>query len=907
MEDKSKKQEKLASQLNNRLLQQLEENIKLIEELESQRDFNNTLIQSTSVFFVAIEANGKLLMMNDPMLKALGYTKKEVLGKDYLTTFVPTNERNKLSKIFEKLSRLHQRTFNENHVLTKDGRLLLVEWHGAPILKGKEFDYFIGLGIDITEQKQAENKIRESQQRMANHLENTPLAAIFWDLNFKVTDWNRSAEKIYGYSKAEALGKHANELIVPEELKENINNIFNHLLSQTGGYRGTNENITKDGKRILCNWYNVAITDTSGKVTGVASLVDDITIRKRNIDELKKSEAKFKLLLENLPNAVFLTKLGGVNAGEIIYANPAAEKQTGYKKSKLIGMNIINDFLVEKETKLLKDKREYDLINDKILSFIEKKKRADSYVYTIRVMITSIEYENEKVNLSVNTDITEQVEAQAKVIESEKKYKMLFEQNLAGVYRSNFEGKILDCNDAFVKIYGYSTKEEVLKTSVKELYFNEKERKYFLERLKEKGSLSNYEFSGKKKDGSLIWVLVNVNLLEENIIQGTIIGITERKEAEKKILRLSRGIEQSPNMIIITDLDGNIEYANPKITEVTGYTQEELIGKNPRIFSSGQTSKETFEELWDTIFYGKTWKGELLNKRKNGELYWESIIITPIIDNEGNILNYMGIKDDITEKREMREELIKAKEKAEELYKLKSSFLSNMSHELRTPLVGILGFTEILEEDIKDPELNKIASLINENGKRLLKTLNLILNLSKFESESVEIELTEFDVIEEVNRSIKLFEKSALKKNIFIKIKDNVDGLIIHSDIRIFYEILNNLINNAVKYTKEGGITVYVDVTKDYKYAEIKVVDTGIGIPKDKQEIIWEEFRQVSEGASRAYEGTGLGLTITNKYIKKLKGKITLESELGKGSTFTVLIPTNVMFYPTADPISDSS
>ncbi|MCH7827938.1 MAG: hybrid sensor histidine kinase/response regulator, partial [Bacteroidetes bacterium] len=160
---------------------------------------------------------------------------------------------------------------------------------------------------------------------------------------------------------------------------------------------------------------------------------------------------------------------------------------------------------------------------------------------------------------------------------------------------------------------------------------------------------------------------------------------------------------------------------------------------------------------------------------------------------------------------------------------------------------------------------------------------------------------------EEVNRSIKLFEKSALKKNIFIKIKDNVDGLIIHSDIRIFYEILNNLINNAVKYTKEGGITVYVDVTKDYKYAEIKVVDTGIGIPKDKQEIIWEEFRQVSEGASRIYEGTGLGLTITNKYIKKLKGKITLESEIGKGSSFTVLIPTNVMFYPTADPISDSS
>ena len=258
-------------------------------------------------------------------------------------------------------------------------------------------------------------------------------------------------------------------------------------------------------------------------------------------------------------------------------------------------------------------------------------------------------------------------------------------------------------------------------------------------------------------------------------------------------------------------------------------------------------------------------------------------------------------------KKKQNEELIKAKEKAEELYKLKSNFLSNMSHELRTPLVGILGFTEILEEDIQDPELTKIANLINENGKRLLETLNLILNLSKIESESVEIELTEFDVIKEVNRSAKLFEKAALKKNISLNVKSHLDNLIVHSDVRLFYEILNNLINNAVKYTKEGNINVLVDISKNNKYAVLKVEDTGIGIPNDKQEIIWEEFRQVSEGSSRAYEGTGLGLTITSKYLKKLKGKISLESVCGKGSTFTVSIPTNIRFYPTKSLGKDST
>jgi len=1029
MEDKTIRDEELASQINNRLLRQIEENIKLIDELKSQRDFNNILIQSSPAFFVAIDSNGKLLMMNRSMLNALGYSKSEVLGKDYLSTFVPENEREELYNLFQKLSRFHENTLNENHVLTKDGKALLVEWRGVPVFKGEEFDYFIGIGLDITERKIAENRIKgfnklfdeslneiyifdsntykfiyvnkgaqknigysfsellkltpydirpgldkksfeallepiitnkrkkiifetvherkdgstydvevhlqktvfdnqkvffavalditarkkaemelkESQIRLASHLDNTPLACVFWDRNFRVTDWNKSAERIFGYSKYEALGKHANDLIVPDDLKEQVQVLFDDLLTKTGGARGTYENVTKDGNIILCNWYNVAITDSSGSVNGIASLVDDITLRKRNIDKLKQSELKFKLLLENLPNAVFLTKIGGKNAGKIIYANPAAESQTGYKQSELVGMNIINDFLVDESSAELKTQRENDLKNDKILSFVEKKKRADGSVYLTKVMITTIEYENELVTLSVSTDITRLIEAQEKIKESEKKYKSLFENNITAVFVTSTDGQIIECNKAFVEMFGYESKEEILKINSNNLYQSYLGRKLFLKKIMSQKEVSYFEAKGIKKDGTIISTLINATLISDNIIQGTIFDITERKKYQTEISKLSRGIEQSPNMIIFTDVEGNIEYANPRITEVTGYTQKELIGKNPRIFNSGHTPKVVYEELWNTILCGKTWKGEILNKRKNGELFWESLTISPIIDAEGNILNYIGIKDDITEKKKITEELIKAKEKAEEMYRIKSNFLANMSHELRTPLVGILGFSEILEEDTIEPENKKIAELINENGKRLLETLNLILNLSKIESETLEIKLSEFDAIKEVNRSAMFFENNALKKNLSLKVNTNLDKLIIRSDVRLFYEIINNLINNAVKYTDKGGVNITVDVSENYEYVVIKVEDTGIGIPQDKQEIIWKEFRQVSEGINRIYEGTGLGLTIINKYVKELKGKITLTSTLGKGSTFTVFIPTNVRFYSTSDTKSDSS
>ncbi|MDF1611385.1 response regulator [Stygiobacter electus] len=234
-------------------------------------------------------------------------------------------------------------------------------------------------------------------------------------------------------------------------------------------------------------------------------------------------------------------------------------------------------------------------------------------------------------------------------------------------------------------------------------------------------------------------------------------------------------------------------------------------------------------------------------------------------------------------------ELKTALEKAEAMYRLKSNFLANMSHELRTPLIGILGFAEFLKQDLKEIELKEMAENIYLSGMRLSETLNLILDLSKIESEKHEFNFEKVDLIKETKEILNLFSKTAEKQGLYLKSSFSHPSIQINIDERAYRTILNNLINNALKFTVEGGINV--DISLQETLVEIKVEDTGIGIPEEYHNIIFEEFRQVSEGLGRNFEGTGLGLSITKKLVEKFGGEISVESKLRKGSTFIVKLP----------------
>lgn len=367
--------------------------------------------------------------------------------------------------------------------------------------------------------------------------------------------------------------------------------------------------------------------------------------------------------------------------------------------------------------------------------------------------------------------------------------------------------------------------------------------------------------------------------------------VTERKLYEEKIIQLSRAVEQSPVSILVTDLNGNMTYVNPKLIEVSGYSERELLGKNPRIFNSGHHNQDFYEHMWQNLTEGKEWIGEMRNRKKNGELYWESVSISPIKNESGNVTHFVAIKEDITERKKLEEELIAAKENAEEMNRMKSNFLASMSHELRTPMIGILGYSELLLTELTDSEQREMVSLILKSGERLNDTLNSILDLSKIESQKVEIQLEPADVVKAIDESRKLFIVAAKEKNLSIIFKPSQEKIFVDADFNMLNKIMNNLISNAIKYTSKGEIKIYAEIKKDN--AVIKVSDTGIGILEEHKDIIFEPFRQVSEGFNRSHEGTGLGLTLTKRFVEFLGGKITVESVFGKGSTFVVELPVS--------------
>jgi len=373
--------------------------------------------------------------------------------------------------------------------------------------------------------------------------------------------------------------------------------------------------------------------------------------------------------------------------------------------------------------------------------------------------------------------------------------------------------------------------------------------------------------------------------------------IEVREKAQQENLKMILAIQQSESLIFITDLNGTIEFANDALCSKTGYEQNELIGSNPSIFKSGDLSKKDYENLWQTISSGNTFVLEFRNRKKNGEYYWITANVSPIKDKTGKIIKYLAVQEDITERKLYEKQLLLAMENVEKAEKAKSSLLANMSHEFKTPLISILGFSELLESELDNDELKEMIFAIKSGGKRLLNSLESVLTLSHLESSDFTYKMREVNLIPLVNKSVLQFKPEAEKKSIDFTFDNSLEEIFISTEENLLVQTLNHLLDNAIKFTKKGSITVTLDyvIEKGLNYVLVKIQDTGIGIAEENQKLIFEAFKQASEGYNRNYEGFGLGLTIAQKTMNLMKGKITVNSTLSEGSTFTVWIPFSLI------------
>lgn len=358
---------------------------------------------------------------------------------------------------------------------------------------------------------------------------------------------------------------------------------------------------------------------------------------------------------------------------------------------------------------------------------------------------------------------------------------------------------------------------------------------------------------------------------------------------------LLQAVEQSPSTIVITDTCGNIEYVNPKFTELTGYTVEEALGVNPRMLKSGEHPKAMYRELWKTIWSGKVWSGIFHNKKKDGELYWESARIAPVKNKDNKITHFIAIKEDITIVKKMEEENQRAKEVAEIANKAKSQFLANMSHEIRTPLNGIKGMIDLTLLTELTEEQKENLLIAQDCVSTLMKVINNILDFSKIEAGKTVIEYEEMNFKKFIENVIKTHAVKAKEKGIdlFYHISPDIPEQLVGDSIKI-KQILNNLLSNSIKFTEKGKVQLTVEKEEDYDEENIalmfKVEDTGIGIDKEGIARLFQSFSQVDGSITRKYGGTGLGLAISKSLANMMNGDIWVESEKGKGSTFYVTL-----------------
>lgn len=515
----------------------------------------------------------------------------------------------------------------------------------APIVaEDGEVHFVISHGRDVTDHTLAERALRASRERISLFVQQAPVAIVEWDLDFRVTAWNPAAERIFGYSRDEALGERGTTLIVPEHVRGEVDEVWQALVHKKGGTRNVNENVRKDGTVITCSWYNTPVVNARGEVIEVVSIVQDITERVHMSQALAQSEERFRKLVQN-----------------------------------------------------------------------------------------------------------------------------------------------------------------------------------------------------------------------------------------------------SSDTITVVDAAGRLRYVSPSVEHVFGYPPDELADEHTAIFIHPDDRKRVYDAFAASLDQpGATHPIDLRVRHADGHWVDVEALATNLLDDAsvgGLVINMR----DITERKAYERGLVEAKEEAEAMARIKNTIVNNISHEIRTPLTAILGFAEVLREEVPS-EHREFARLIHMSGVRLMDTLNSVLDFSRLESGELDLELKPLDLNHIVEEAAALYRSQAERRGLDYEVRLHDDPLTLHLDRGAVLRILGNLISNALKFTDEGGISVEVVMGDDC--AGVAVKDTGIGISESFRPHLFEEFQQESEGLARQHGGSGLGLAITSRLVDALDGRIEVESEQGRGSTFTVWFPS---------------
>ncbi|MCB0729788.1 MAG: PAS domain S-box protein [Ignavibacteriae bacterium] len=732
--------------------------------------------------------------------------------------------------------------------------------------------------------------------------------SIFWiDRSAKFHYVNNAACKNLGYSKEELLNMNIFD-VDPVFPKEKLEDHWQEIIKLGSKVLETIHR-TKDGKDIP-----VEVTTNFVEYNGSqynCAIARNITERKIIEQSLIESEERFKAL----HNASF----GGItihDKGKILECNQGLSEITGYTIEELIGMDGL----------LLIAEKSRDFVMNKILTGYEKPYEAfgvrkNGEEYPIRLEARNVPYKGKSVRTVEFRDITEQKNAEKELRESETRYKALHNASFGGIGIHD-KGIILECNHGLSEMTGFSYDELIGMNGL--LLIAEKSRDFVMNKILT-GYEKPYEAFGVRKNGEEYPMRLearNVPYKGKNVRTVEFRDITEQKSSEKAIRESEQRFKELANLlpqtIFETDNKMNVTFINKEASIAFGYSEKDIKQKINAIEVIVPEDREKLKENFKRVFTTKSnSSNEYTGIRKDGSTF--PIIISSSLIIKDNIpIGVRGIIIDITERKQAEEDLQKqnkllesqyeeymqlneilrktnydleiAKKEAEDSNKTKSIFLANMSHELRTPLVGILGYSDLLMKFIEDEELSEMASGIHRTGKRLLNTISLILDLSKIEADNFKTNIGEHDCINMLKETFENLKGGALAKNLEYTFVPHNEKCNIKTDAEMFRIIFENILSNAIKFTYAGKIemTTKFENNSGENLINIMISDTGIGIDQDDIPQIFEEFKQLSEGTTKNFPGSGLGLSITKKFVELLNGNLQIRSAKDIGTTVEI-------------------
>jgi len=914
------------------------------------------LINNAHESIISIDGNGKFILLNKTAAAYLGGVPEDFIGKTLWDAFPRVVANTRMANIKKIIQSGKPRT-EELPISFHDKKNCFLT-STTPIKSDSGDMSVLIIATDITEQKLMAEALRENEEKYKIISQSTLDIISVLQKDGKINFINDSVMKILGWSPEEMTGKSFTKFVPLKSISKYLralSDIFlhgelNNFVVQVYHKNGEPVDLEINGKLIKQDGVTMALGSAR-----------DISYRKKAEKEIEENHKKLEQYAERLELAMVASDAGlwdwNIKTGDVYFSERWSD-MLGYKMSEIepnisSWENIVHPDDMQLISKLLSD----HLNGNSELYQSEHRMRTKSGEWKWILDTGKVTKRNKagKALRAVGThiDITRQKENEKKLIDNEKYLKTL-NQFASSVLKHNTIDEIakevinlvikdLGLEDCIIYLFdedrknivqraAYGPKQDkentiknpiiipigegivgtVAKTGIPEIIADaSKDQRYILDDQFRYSELAVPIIT----DGEVIGVIDSEHH-EKNFFTHkhlemleTVAGLVSSRmknainqekllSAQASLKKLSTAVEQSPLAIIITDVDGTIEFVNPAYSEISGFSSKESIGTISDIFKTEPHPKVFHNEIWETIDKGKKWVGELKKNKKNGESFWALTSISPIKEAQGKITNFVAIQADITVNKKLENDLIKAKEYAEEANQAKSGFLANMSHEIRTPMNAVYGLIRLMQDTHLTTGQKSMMKKIRLSSDNLLTIINDILDFSKIESGQIKLEKLAFNIKEVTQRIVESMEYQASGKNLILELNfdDNIDCMLYGDPVRL-HQVLLNLVNNAIKFTAQGKVSVtckLINKTEKVNRIHFEVKDTGIGIEEDNIDKVFKIFEQEDDSTTRRYGGTGLGLAICSELVGLMGSKINVKSKKDEGSVFCFTIDLEV-------------